>query len=269
MIRVLKYLALAAALLWSPVDAQVIMGGSGSAIGAGGGPPAVYAAVAVDFDGDGLDREGELTGAADGKAGTISFWFRIDGSTGTFRRINGAGDSRWIVNVGNDNKILVRGQNSASSTILSLLSATTYTDSNWHHVIASWNLATPEAYLYIDGADDEGSSTETDDTIDYTLGAYAVGQDPDGTLRWDGCLADYWWDDTFLNITVEANRFKFRDGSGKPVDLGSDGSTPTSAQPLVYLNQNATATWHTNAGTGGGFTEEGSGIADCSTSPSD
>ena len=38
--------------------------------------------------------------------------------------------------------------------------------------------------------------------------------------------------------------------------MGSDGSTPLSGQPLVYLG-GVTATWHTNKGSGGGFTENG------------
>ena len=30
-----------------------------------------------------------------------------------------------------------------------------------------------------------------------------------------------------------------------------------AGRPLVYMNQNALASWHTNSGTGGGYTENG------------
>jgi hypothetical protein len=44
------------------------------------------------------------------------------------------------------------------------------------------------------------------------------------------------------------------------VDLGAGGATPTGVQPIVYLHDTV-ATWHTNDGTGGGFTQTGSLVA--------
>src|SRR3546814_7073174 len=45
----------------------------------------------------------------------------------------------------------------------------------------------------------------------------------------------------------------------------ADGSTPTGSAPLVFLS-GATASWHTNKGTGGGFTENGA-LTDAATDP--
>ncbi len=47
-------------------------------------PPAIG-----DFDGaaDSLRRGSDLTGSADGKQGTVSFWYRVDGGDGTLRRL--------------------------------------------------------------------------------------------------------------------------------------------------------------------------------------
>ena len=69
-------------------------------------------------------------------------------------------------------------------------------------------------------------------------------------------MADYIFDDTYIDLSVVANREKFI-LDGAPVDPGSDGATAVGASPLIYLNQNTLSTWHTNAGTGGGFTENG------------
>jgi hypothetical protein len=66
----------------------------------------------------------------------------------------------------------------------------------------------------------------------------------------------------FLDISVEANRRKFINAAGDPVDLGSDGSTPTSTAPIVYQNGDFT-NFETNQGTGGNFTVTGA-LTTCS-----
>ena len=60
------------------------------------------------------------------------------------------------------------------------------------------------------------------------------------------------FDTTYLDFSQEANRLKFFDAFGYPVDLGEDGSTPTGSQPLIYINND----FHlgTNLGSGGNFT---------------
>jgi len=71
----------------------------------------------------------------------------------------------------------------------------------------------------------------------------------------------------FVDLSIEANRRKFIDAIGKPVDLGVDGSTPTGTAPLIFLS-GTTIDWHTNKGSGGGFTEVGA-LTTATTSPSD
>ena len=66
---------------------------------------------------------------------------------------------------------------------------------------------------------------------------------------------------------MEANRRKFIDVDGKPVDLGSDGSTPTGTVPLMFFS-GPTDDWHINKGSVGGFTETGA-FTDAPYSPSD
>jgi len=72
---------------------------------------------------------------------------------------------------------------------------------------------------------------------------------------------------TSLDLSSTANRRKFISAEDKPVDLGSDGSTPTGTAPLIFLS-NPTATWQNNLGSGGNFNENGA-LTDAGDSPSD
>lgn len=87
-------------------------------------------------------------------------------------------------------------------------------------------------------------------------------------VAFTGDMADvYFAPGQFLDLTVEANRRKFIDANGKPVDLGADGSTPTGTAPAVFFSGDASG-FATNKGTGGAFTLTGS-LTNASTSPSD
>jgi len=75
-----------------------------------------------------------------------------------------------------------------------------------------------------------------------------------------------------LDLDTVSNRRLFNDGSGggaggKPVNLGSDGSTPTGNQPIIYLNGDET-NFQINAGSGGNLTVTGA-LTACSDGPSD
>jgi len=232
-------------------------------------PP--YVANAVDFDGtsDFMERGGLLTGQADGKLGTISFWVRIDGGDGSQDRVFNTTNDRFSARILSANTIRVTSKSTGDSTVMRVTSGATYLASSaWIHVLASWDMNTPEAYLFINDADDEGVSTENDDTIDYTDVDNAVGADVGGNGKWVGCISELYINQAeFIDITVEANRRRFIDAAGKPVSLGSDGSLPTGTAPIMYLNGDST-NFQTNQGTGGNFTVTGA-LDDCSTSPTD
>lgn len=87
-----------------------------------------------------------------------------------------------------------------------------------------------------------------------------------------GYLADYWIGaGQLIDFSVMANRRKFISASGKPVNLGADGSIPTGTAPAVFLRRapsGAAATFANNLGTGGDFTITGS-LTNSPSSPSD
>ena len=102
---------------------------------------------------------------------------------------------------------------------------------------------------------------------DYDEADIGIGGEPDGSTLFDGDLADLYFTNEYLDISVEANRREFIDASGKPVDLGVTGTNPTGSQPLLFFSGD-TSSWHTNKGSGGGMTEVGA-LTDAATSPSD
>lgn len=231
-----------------------------------------YVANGVHFDGsnDWLDNTA-LTGIADGKVGTLSFWVNPTSlSDVSSQRIMFSQGGRWQVNiVADDDTILVSGDESGGSAILELTSGAALETGNWYHILSSWDLANGLGYMYVNDVSSLAASpTLTDDTIDYTRTEYAIGAHTNGSLPLDGDLAELWWDPTsYIDISVEANRRLFITSGLKPALLGATGAVPTGSQPILYL-ANATATWQNNLGSGGNFTENGA-LTDASTSPSD
>lgn len=212
-----------------------------------------YTANPVIFDGtaDWLVRGGGLTGAADGVNGTISLWFRRAG-TGVNYSVLNSQSVRVAVLFNASDDLTIQFRNAANTQIF-LVQFDNITDSNWHHVIASTSGAAGQAYL------DDVSATPsilTNDSIDWTLTNFSVGATITGTQIFPGDLADVWFDDSSLDLTVVSNRRKFRLVNGSPEDLGSDGSIPTGSPPLGFFS-GATGDWHTNKGTGGGYTLNG------------
>ena len=241
-----------------------------------------YQVDSADFDGtnDWMTRGAGLTGAADSKSGILSFWTTIalgNGVAGHF--LDGSttvGGSTLRVSVGRDtaNKFFWNIRNAAGTQILVAGSTTAYTTSGtWLNVLSSWDLAQPNQFhLYVNDSSDATITTFTDDTIDYTLADWGICTVPIGATLWDGLVAEvYFAPGQYLDFSVEANRRKFISASGKPVALGTTGSSPTGTAPLIYqhlYNGEAVATFATNRGTGGDFSITGT-LATGSTSPSD
>lgn len=227
---------------------------------------------AVHFDGtsDYLTRGGGLTGAADSKVGTISAWINLTGGNGAVMAVVASEGVTFGLTRLDTSELRVRAENSAGTTILAAQTSNTYTDSSgWVHILSSWDLASTTVYLYISDVVDLASTpkTVTNDTIDYTVTNWSVGSYTNANGKLNADLADLWFDDSYMNISLEANRRKFIDASGNPVNLGTTGANPTGSSPLVFMS-GATDSWHTNKGTGGGFTENGA-LTTASTSPSD
>lgn len=235
-------------------------------IGFGAGQ-SFYNANAVAFDGsnDYLLRGADLTGNSDGTDGTLSCWVKINGANGTRFYIGNSEADRFNFYRDTTNKITLSWF-SGAIFYHQIISSNDWTSaSGWFHVLCSWN--TSGRQLYINDASDVGSSSGAGGTIDYTRTEWAIGANDAAGNKLNGDLADFWLSvTTRYDLSVEANRRKFISAAGKPVNLGSDGSAP-GVTPIIFLS-GATATWHTNKGSGGGFTENGA-LTDAASSPSD
>ena len=239
----------------------------GIAAASGGG---AYAADGINFDGtnDYLTRGADLTGNADSKLITGSLWFKRD-ATGNQKFYTASG-SLHRIHILSGHTFEVRLEGVSSGEIVTMDGLTGMSDTTaWHHFCFCVDTADiNKMKFFFDDADDldNGSKAVTDENIDFTLSSHAIGATTSGGSKWNGCLADVWLAfGQYLDISVTANRRKFIDASGNPVNLGSDGSTPTGTAPIMFF-QGATASWHTNKGSGGGFTENGA-LTDCATDP--
>lgn len=229
-----------------------------------------YVANAVNFDGtnDYLLRGADLTGNADGKVGTFSCWINVLGGNGTIRVVLSNASGLAALSLNASNLFTVDMYTSGVSGLLRIHSSAIASGSGWKNILSSWDLAAQTGYLRVNDVDDTSFYTgPTNGIIDYTRADYGVGARTDGTKKWDGDLADVWFDPTTYLAPTEANRRKFITASGKPVSLGLDGSKVTGSAPLVFMS-GATASWHTNKGGGGGFTETGT-LTAADSSPSD
>lgn len=219
-----------------------------------------YIPNAVNFDGSTyLLRGDDLTGVSDSKTITGSFWLKIDSTA-----------NRPILQTLNNNFILrtISGivtltiNNPAGTRVVGVYLATDLVTDEWNHIMFSIDTSdTASMRRYVNGVEFTGSifapNPFIDDVFDLTSGEYAVGSNPTAISVLEGDIADFWIDfDTFIDLSVQANREKFLNTSGNPVFLGNNGNIPTGSAPDIFLSGD-TDNWHTNKASGGGFTENG------------
>jgi hypothetical protein len=232
---------------------------------------------AVHFDGtnDWLDRGAGLTGAVDGENLIHSLWFKVDDAANDdtlisfFRSVT---DEISIFKLAN-NKLRVLYASSGGQLYKSdsddLFDSTTNT--GWHHLLVALELdVTPVAHIYLDDSPlaVTVATGPLNGDIDFTPPGgtnWGIGATSAGANKMTGDLAEVYMAAEYLDISIEANRRKFISAGGSPIDLGADGSAPTGTAPIVFFS-GATDAWHTNKGSGGGFTENGA-LTDASSRP--
>jgi hypothetical protein len=232
----------------------------------------------ADFDGvnDYAARGADLTGNADTRAGTCSFWCRLDGGNAGSLYVLSNTNNRLIINRNSGNNFFFRAQNSAGTATYDFRSTTTYTASaSILHVMASWNTnfsaGNKVAHLYVNNVSDLTAVADAAAAfdIDYTTADWFLGQVGGGSGLFDGCLYEVFFHNTFIDLSVAANRAKFITPDLRPVPMGDTGSLPLGVQPLIYqrvLWGADPSTFVTNRGSGGDFTLTGT-LTKASTNP--
>jgi len=221
--------------------------------------PNQYNAPASTFvaDDDSLTRT-SLTGVANSKVFTLSCSFKVvnpirSGDSHFFDIGSGSISFRLVLNV--TGVISILGKDSGPSVILNI---TDMTDSvivadRWYTISISIDMSdTGKRHVYLDGvAQSPTWTTYVDSALDFTHSNYQVGRTNSPTEHWAGELSDLYFDTSYIDLSAD-NPFYDTD-TGKPKDLGVDGSTPTGSSPLIYLPLRGNDAGD-NRGTGGDFT---------------
>ena len=235
-----------------------------------------YTAEAVDFDGSNDSMVVNSLGESDTKIVSYSFWARWNAFTtpSDMYLIGGgtnAGDRTTLLfRTGASGTLTIQAARSNGTTILQAGIGGKLTLNTWHHILVSLDLSnSSNRNVYIDDVSAAMAwNTYSNANIAYAQSEFTLF-DLTGNNRWyDGDVAEMYINNTdYIDLSTEANRRKFITSDGKPVDLGSDGSTPTGTQPIIYLSGVA-STWNagTNAGSWGDFTMTGA-VADSGNEP--
>jgi hypothetical protein len=220
--------------------------------------PEKYVPNAVQFDGTN-DYLTHTFAAQNETSLSGSFWIRLN-SLPAVRRLVENESSTFFIQT--DGRLTFYWVDSSGNIVANCYSTAgaDIGDGDWHHVNYSFDgTGTNNYYVYIDGIDRTDGATCFAGAFDTfylnNSNDLFLGRDTGGTGYTDGDIADFWMDfGTYIDLSVPANRAKFYNNG--PVYLGADGSKPTGVAPEVFLSGD-TADWHTNKGTGGGFTENG------------
>jgi hypothetical protein len=220
----------------------------------------------ADFDGSTgyLAQTSALSGISNSKTISCSFFYNPDAS-GTDQEIVSIQGSTFVWGLrvyreGSTNKLNFVAQNSSNATILNAITGSAFTTGSYF-IQASFDLAnTSNRSIYVNGVLDTTTwSTYTNDTASFTNRTNPViGARLDGTYGrfLNGKLAEFYFTTEYVDFKQEANRLKFRDAFGNPVDLTQQIEAAAIPNPAIYMRFPPTS-FGTNYGTGGNFTVNG------------
>jgi hypothetical protein len=213
-------------------------------------------AQAIDLDGtnDYFSRASDFTGNADGKTFTFSAWIYPQ-TVAAFQMIYRVKDAYFYVALNASNQLAILGLNAAGVTILSASVAVIPPIQTAAHVLISIDLANASnRSVYInDVAQTVTWTTYTNDSIDFTRTAHAVGATDVGAAPFKGRLAHVYLDYTYRDLSNSTNRRLFITADRKPMSKASQAAL----NPILYLPMDDPSTAHVNLGTGGNFTLNG------------
>jgi hypothetical protein len=225
----------------------------------------------ASFDGsDSLSSTANLTGIADSKVVTVSFWFKqatLPTAETVFDMVNGGANRRFRVQLTAAAKVQVDAFDSGGVQILQATSNFVLTTTDWHHCMVAVDLAsTSNRGFYVDGSVDAATwGIYIDGQIDFNMSPspnVAVGVNlVTGSQSWSGDLAEFWIDDVYNNTISDYYC------TGRPANLGNNGELPTGSAPTLYLSRAGSGnTWATDS-SGNGNTFTIGGTLGSTTSP--
>lgn len=238
---------------------------SGPYTGARG--PNEYWGNRADFNGTTgyLSRTSALTGVSDGKVICGSFNFTPDAAQThqlfTIKESGGVGGLEIYVD--NSGFLGFFGVLSTPTSVLNGVSSSGVipTIGDNYSVQYCIDLSdTAKRFVYVNGvAVTMIWSTYTNSNINLdqprvTIGARYTASGYSGFTN--GKLAEFYFTTTYIDFSQEANRLKFRDAFGNPVNLTQQIEALAIPNPAIYMRFPPTS-FGTNSGTGGNFTVDG------------
>ena len=210
---------------------------------------------AVSFDGtnDYLTRSSDLTGNADGKTFTLSFWVYHSPNAvhGIYRGIHNAQNTMDIRFSVSD--IIIENKYAGSVNLQMYSSGALVPKDTFVNIIISIDMAdTSKRFVYMNDVDVTSRFTFSiynNGLLSFTQPSHYIASRATASYL-HGRLAHLFLDHTYRDLSVTANRRLFIDADGKPSD-----TIPSS--PIIYLPMTDAATAGSNSGTGGDFTVNG------------
>jgi hypothetical protein len=211
-----------------------------------------------------LKRASSLVGVTSNKTLSASFFFRASAVGSVFVLFDSghsSGASGFRISVNASNQIVLAFFNSSSIPILQATTTSASIAANtWYHVCFSVDMSnSANRSVYVNGT----SITTTWSTYsnnDLPL-ADVINLMIDGLSSTLGntnqtLMSEFYLNNSYVDFTQEANRLKFRDAFGNPVDLTQQIEDAAIPNPAIYMRFPPTA-FGTNSGTGGDFTVNG------------
>jgi hypothetical protein len=232
-----------------------------------------FAVTAVAFDGTHYLKTTSWSSSS-GKIFVFSAWVRIPVSLSAAcwlweAQIDANNNCFFFVGQ-SDGKFNAHLRNTAGGAIaIEVTGSIDLRTNTWRHVLLTCDSADPtKRALLVDGVLDPAPvwTTYANLTINFGAATSTIG------ARWDGSIKNAfdaaevylgrpaaYFDPTPVNLA------KFISNT-RPAPLGATGQLPLGAQALLCMNAPTVAAWHTNVGTGGGYTET-SGSLTAGTGP--
>lgn len=213
----------------------------------------------ADFDGSTgyLARTNALSGVSDGKTFSASFSFNTD-TTGTTNRafivFDDGSTFKFRIGLTNTPQLVVE----TDANLQGIATTTSINAGTDYFVQMCVDLtSTAKRFIYVNGvAQSVAWNACANSNINFSAPNPKFGYDAQYTWRHDGTLSEFYFTTEYIDFSQEANRLKFRDAFGNPVDLAPQIAAGTLPNPAIYMRFDP-ANFGKNSGTGGDFTVSG------------
>jgi hypothetical protein len=209
-----------------------------------------------------LFRNTGVVGVANSKTFTLSFAVNLTSrpnNSGFLYFIGTAGNIAFFVSFDTaaTGALYLTGRNSSGTVILDATVSNVFSDGVQYYVQISVDLNnSANRSIYVNGvARTVTWTTYTNDFIQLAFGGQVwIGRGPANAIN--GRLSEFYFSTGYVDFTQEANRLKFIDAFGNPVNLTQQIEALAIPNPAIYMRFPPTA-FGTNSGTGGNFTVNG------------